>query len=83
LTQTVGNPTFSTLAQDLNRGIWNARLNQASFLMPDTVTPAGVLPGDQEDAAPFRYMHDTDCLYWANGLGKLVRGSVALEFYAR
>jgi hypothetical protein len=73
LTQTVGNPTFSTLARDLNRGIWNARLNQASFLMPDTVTPAGVLPGDQEDAAPFRYMHDTDCLYWANGLYRTYR----------
>ncbi len=62
------DPTFSTLARKLNQGIWNARLNQASFLMPSTVTPLGVLPGDQEGTPGFRYMYDTDCLYWANGL---------------
>src|SRR5580765_72121 len=43
----------------------DTRLNHSTFLMPDTVTPMGPLPGDQELTGQFRYMHDTDCLYWA------------------
>jgi hypothetical protein len=73
LTQRVSFAEYSKLARDLNRGVWNARLNQSLFLMPSTVTPAGVLPGDQEEGPRFRYMYDTDCLYWANGLYQTCR----------
>lgn len=56
---------YLDFAQEINHGLWMARINQATYLMPDTVTPNGPLPGDQSDAGGgFRYMHDTDCLYW-------------------
>jgi hypothetical protein len=82
LTQRVGFAEYSKLTRDLNGGVWNARLNQSLFLMPDTVTPAGVLPGDQEEVPPFRYKYDTDCLYWANGLYRTYRlfGSKPVTF---
>ncbi len=69
LSKVSGDPTHADFAKEINDGLWNARLNHATYLMPDTVTPRGPLPGDQMAInGQWKYMYDTDCLYWARAL---------------
>lgn len=69
LSQVTGEPTYADFARQINEGVWQARLNHATYLMPDTVTPRGPLPGDQALInRQWQYTHDTDCLYWARAL---------------
>jgi hypothetical protein len=73
LSQLLGDPQYADFAAQINDGLWNSRLNQSTYLMPDTVTTLGPLAGDQDVAAPFKYKHDTDCIYWARGMFEAYR----------
>lgn len=69
LSKLTGITTYADCAGQINEGLWQARLNHATYLMPDTVTPRGPLPGDQALInRRWQYTHDTDCLYWARAL---------------
>lgn len=80
LSKVSGEPLYAAFAGQINEGLWQARLNHATYLMPDTVTPRGPLPGDQALIdQQWQYTHDTDCLYWARALFDaygLVRGAM-------
>jgi hypothetical protein len=69
LSTVTGDTSYADFASQINEGLWHARLNHATYLMPDTVTPRGPLPGDQALINnQLKYTHDTDCLYWARAL---------------
>lgn len=69
LAKVSGQPAYAEFAQTVTEGLWQARLNHATYLMPDTVTPLSPLPGDQAAInGQWKYLHDTDCLYWARAL---------------
>jgi len=69
LSKLTGTTAYADFAGQINEGLWQARHNHATYLIPDTVTPRGPLPGDQVLINhQWKYTHDTDCLYWARAL---------------
>jgi hypothetical protein len=78
LSKISGDEKYADFAASINDGLWNSRFNHNNYLMPDSITPWGPLPGDQDpgpqnpgDQDPmhqFKYKYDTDCLYWARAI---------------
>jgi hypothetical protein len=65
LSEVTGVSDYAEFAANKNAGLWNSRFKPGTYLMPDTVTPRGPLPGDPGGSPDRKYQSDTDCLYWA------------------
>lgn len=63
-----GDASLRAHAQRIADGVWGSRFNQRVWLVPDTVTTHGPLPGDQEGPPLRRYMIDSDSLYFSNAM---------------